>query len=571
MITSIQQYTVLKLLLIPSSCAHTYFLCRKFIITRDSIDNPTMSSSPSPPVLEDSKGGAPTVDSRSSVRGFGQVVHLVGDGAQLSLMQACRSFCPALCWCLLFSLGVIMAGFDPQLIGTLVAIPSFQKDFGADIGDGTYVVPAQWQSAFNLGAPVGSVLGAFGVGIPLDRWGRKWTLAGCSIVSCISVAIQFSARSRAQLLVAELINGVAIGAYPVISPTYISETTPVVLRGPGAAFINLSYVIGQLVASGILAGTQARHDRLSYDIPFATQWIWPVLILVALPFCPESPYWLVQQGRDKDALASLKRLTTEDIDCSAILANIQQTTAIETSMSESVGFISLFQGPDLRRTIITTMVYVAQSLVGNYFVIGYAVYFFELAGLPTRAAFDLGVGLIAVGFVATCLSWPLIAAVGRRPIYFWGLFSLTVVLLLIGILDVVPNYNSPGNKIAWAQSSLMVIYNLFYGLTIGPLGYVIMCEASSTKLRSKTIAFSTTVNMAVSVALAVAIPYAINPDQGNMRGKLSFVFFGTAIPCLVWCWLCLPEMKGRSFAQIDLMFTNHVKTRDFRRYETDLL
>lgn len=60
----------------------------------------------------------------------------------------------------------------------------------------------------------------------------------------IAVAIQFSAQNKPQILVAELINGVVLGAYPVIAPTYISETTPVVLRGIGAAF-----------------GTLIRHNR----------------------------------------------------------------------------------------------------------------------------------------------------------------------------------------------------------------------------------------------------------------------------------------------------------------------
>lgn len=185
-----------------------------------------------------------------------------------TVTQAFKLFRPAIGWCFLFSLGVVMAGFDPQLVGALVAIPTFQRDFGIPY-EGGYLVPAQWQSAFNLGVPVGQVVGAYGVGYPLEKLGRRWTLAIGCVISIIVVAIQFSAQNRPQLLVAELINGCVLGAFPVIAPTYISETTPVVLRGIGAAFVNLSFVIGQLVASGVLAGTQSRSDRWSYDIPFA--------------------------------------------------------------------------------------------------------------------------------------------------------------------------------------------------------------------------------------------------------------------------------------------------------------
>lgn len=209
---------------------------------------------------------------------------------ELSLKDAFRLYPKAIAWSFLFSLGVIMAGFDPQLVGTLIAIPRFQHDFGIQLADGSFVVQAQWQSAFNLGVPVGQVIGSFGVGYPLEKIGRRWTLACCCMITCLAVALQTSAQNRPQILIAELINGVVLGAYPVIAPTYISEVTPVVFRGIAAAFVNLSFVIGQLVASGVLAGCQTREDRWAYDIPFAIQLIFPLIILALLPFCPESPW-----------------------------------------------------------------------------------------------------------------------------------------------------------------------------------------------------------------------------------------------------------------------------------------
>ena len=482
----------------------------------------------------------------------------------LGVREAFRLYSPAIGWSFLFSMGVITAGFDPQLVGTLVAIPSFQRDFGRPYQD-SYVVEAKWQSAFNLGVPIGQVVGSFGAGYPLERIGRRWTLAICCIISCVAVAIQFSAQNKPQILVAELINGVVLGAYPVIAPTYISEVTPVVLRGIGAAFVNLSFVIGQLVASGVLAGTQARADRWSYDIPFACQWIFPLAILVALPFCPESPWWLVRRGEIAKAERALSRLTRPSIDRKSLLANIQQTTRLETEQSADVGFLECFKGTNLRRTIISTMVYAIQPLAANFLVIGYAVYFFTLAGLQTAQAFNLGVGLLALGFVGTCLSWPLIAKYGRRSIYNYGLVCLTLIVLLVGVLDVLPNYSTNSN-IPWAQSSMMVIYNFVYDLTIGPVCFVIISETSSAKLRGKTIAFSTAVNALINIACAVGIPYGLNPDAGNLRGKLAFVFLGTTVPCVIWCFLALPEAKGRTFEELDLMFERRVPTKHFKSY-----
>lgn len=82
----------------------------------------------------------------------------------LSVRDAFTAYRPAIGWAFVFSLGVIMAGFDPQLVGTLIAMPRFHHDFGIELPDGSYVVQAKWQSAFNLSVPVGQVLGAFSVG-----------------------------------------------------------------------------------------------------------------------------------------------------------------------------------------------------------------------------------------------------------------------------------------------------------------------------------------------------------------------------------------------------------------------
>lgn len=485
----------------------------------------------------------------------------------LSLRDAFMQYRKSIAWSFVFSLGVIMAGFDPQLVGTLIAIPRFQKDFGVELSDGSFVVQAQWQSAFNLGVPVGQVIGAFGIGIPLKMFGRRWTLAGCCCVTMITIALQTSSQNRPQILIAELINGVALGAYPVIAPTYISEVTPVVFRGIAAAFVNLSFVIGQLVASGVLAGCQGRGDRWAYDIPFATQLIFPLIILAALPFCPESPWWLVRNGNLDKAQRALQRLTSSSVDRNALLAHIQLTTLLEDMEIDNGSFADCLKKSDLRRTIICTMVYAIQPLIGNFLVIGYAVYFFELAGLEASDSFNLGVGLLGVGFVGTILSWPLLGHFGRRTIYNYGACILTVLVLLIGVLDVVPGYGTTNTGVVWAQCSLMVVYNFFYDLTIGPLCFVYLSEVSSAKLRDKTIAIATTVNALINVAEAVGIPYALNPDQGDLRGKLAFVFFGVTLPCLVWCFLALPETKGRTFEELDIMFQRKVPTKRFADYQ----
>ena len=121
----------------------------------------------------------------------------------------------------------------------------------------------------------------------------------------------------------------------------------------------------------------------------AIQWIWPVAILCGLAFAPESPYWLIRQGRKEDAKKSLIRLTSAknrpDID--QLLLGIEQTDLLEQELEKSASYLECFKGRNLVRTEISIMVYLIQVIAGNP-LIGYANYFFEQAGLPTQQAFN---------------------------------------------------------------------------------------------------------------------------------------------------------------------------------------
>jgi hypothetical protein len=121
----------------------------------------------------------------------------------------------------------------------------------------------------------------------------------------------------------------------------------------------------------------------------AVQWIWPVVILVGLPFSPESPYWLIRQGRREDARKSLMALTSKkhrpDID--QILLGIEHTDLLEQELNTSTSYMDCFKTINIVRTEISVMVYLIQVIGGNP-LIAYANYFFEQAGLATSDAFN---------------------------------------------------------------------------------------------------------------------------------------------------------------------------------------
>ncbi|KAK1830199.1 general alpha-glucoside permease [Podospora conica] len=481
----------------------------------------------------------------------------------LGFLETCKLYPAAIGWSAFVSLGIIMLAFDPQLLGNLYATPQFRKDFGYLYnGDVGYIISAPWQMGLSMGNPVGQVVGALVAGYPMEQYGRKLTFSACVLLTTGLICIQVFARSLEVLLVGELLGGLVLGCYAVIAPAYSSEVCPMAIRDILTSYVNLCFVMGQLLANIICAGTSRLDDHWAYSIPFAMQWFWCIIIIPGLFFVPESPWWLVRKGRLDEAETVLRRLASPKVDIQQNLLAIIETDGLEQKLEMGSTYWDCFRGVNRRRTEISIGVYCTQVLSGVC-LISYAIYFFQLAGLPTEDAFSMGIGLLAVGFLGTVLSWPLILRYGRRTIYNTGLLCLIAMQLAIGILDCVPGHPTP---VVWAQSYLMLAWNFVYDLSIGPVCFVIIAEASATRVRSKSIALATAAQGALGCVMTVAIPYLINPDQMDMRGKLGFFFAGSGGLCLVWAFLEVPETKGRTYEELDILFERGVKAREFARY-----
>lgn len=113
----------------------------------------------------------------------------------------------------------------------------------------------------------------------------------------------------------------------------------------------------------------------------------------------------------------------------------------------------------------------------------------------------------------------------------------------------------------------MDIWTFVYQLTVGPICFVIISEISSTRLRGRTIAIATAVQAAANIIFTVAMPYILNSDQANWRGKTGFLFGGISLICCIWCWIRLPESRGRTFEELDILFDRKVPARQFDKYD----
>ena len=487
---------------------------------------------------------------------------------RMSVGEAFRLYPKAICFSAILSLAIIMEGYDTSLLGSFYAYPEFQERFGVRLADGSYQVTSQWQSGLQNGAQIGEILGLMVAGIIAERFGYKKTMFGALVLMIGCVFLLFFAQNVGMLFAGEILCGIPWGAFQTLTTTYAAEVSPIVLRPYLTTYVNMCWVIGQLISAGVLRGLLGRTDQWAWRIPYAIQWIWPVPIIVGVVFAPESPWWLVRKGRAEDAKKALLGLTSRTETNWSIddtIALMIHTNEHEKSISAGLRYWDCFRGVDLRRTEIVSCVWMIQVFCGIWYG-GNVVYFLEQAGFDATKSFDFGVGENAIAVCGTLCSWFVMQRVGRRTLYLWGLAILFVILVAIGFMGI-PAAGPPA--VGWASGALLVVFVFTYDITIGPVCYCLVSEIPSTRLRIKSVIIARNCYNVASIVANFLNPPILNPSAWNLRGKGGFIWCGFCLICFVWSYFRLPEPKGLTPPEMDVLFEQKVSARNFSKVKAE--
>lgn len=77
-------------------------------------------------------------------------------------------------------------------------------------------------------------------------------------------------------------------------------------------------------------------------------------------------------------------------------------------------------------------------------------------------------------------------------------------------------------------------------------------------------------NTSAGCLVTQLIPFLINPSNANLGGKVAFVFFAPSLICSVYLFFCFPEMKGRSYLELEDMFQKGLPARKFKDYKCEV-
>ncbi|KAF2109781.1 putative hexose carrier protein [Lophiotrema nucula] len=479
--------------------------------------------------------------------------------------DAVKSHPKACFWAFIMCFTIVMESFDMFLNGNFVAQTAFKNRYGVYVEGSGYTIPTKWQSALFQSGQCGAFIGVFAAGPITNRLGYRWTTLLALVLMNATIFISFFADSLAVLTIGQAFEGVPWGLFIANSPAYASEIVPLSLRGACTATLQMSWSIGGIVVAAITYAYNKRSDQWAWRVPLALQWLFPTPLMVLIWFAPESPWWLIRKGRKQEALHSIKRLGNLKTQPEEVLAMMDRTVEIEKQLGGSPTLLDLVKGTDLRRTIITCLMYASQNFAGNL-IANQATFFFEQAGMSTDFSFQLNLINSCLQFIANTLAWFLTAWFGRRTIYLWGTATNITFLMILGICASIAQNKSTN----YAQACLGVIISFVYALALGPISYTIIAETSSVRLRALSTGVGRAAYYVAEIPMIYLASRMLNPSGWNLAGKCGYIWGGTACVCWVMAFFFLPELKHRSYRETDILFNRKVPARKFKSTVVDI-
>ena len=403
-------------------------------------------------------------------------------------------------------------------------------------------------SGLLFGAAIGSFLG----GRIADAKGRRKVLlmlagifffaaVGCSIAPTAEVLIGF-----------RFILGLAVGGASVTVPAYLAEMSPAENRGQMVTQNELMIVTGQLCAFvlnaiiGVVFGETAhvwRYMLVIASLPAVVLWFGMLVM-------PESPRWLVMQGRVSEAMEVLTKARDERraiAELNEIQDNIAQETAGKTTLSD-------LATPWVRRIVFIAMgVAVCQQISGVNSIMYYGTQILTKSGFSTEAALIGNIANGVISVLATFFGIWMMGRHGRRPLLMTGQIGTMVCLCLIGVfsslLDGTP-------ALPFVVLSLTVSFLFFQQGFLSPITWLLLSELFPVRLRGMGMGAAVLCLWLANFVVGLSFPVMM---EGFGLSSTFFIFAGVGLLGLLFSYNCVPETRGRSLEQIEKDFRSHGK------------
>ncbi|KAL3533826.1 hypothetical protein ACH5RR_007347 [Cinchona calisaya] len=421
-----------------------------------------------------------------------------------------------------------------------------------------------------------SLLGAAAAGRTSDWIGRRYTIVFAGAIFFAGAILMGFATNYAFLMVGRFVAGIGVGYALMIAPVYTAEVSPVSSRGFLTSFPEVFINFGVLLGYVSNYAFSKLPPNLGWRFMLGIGAIPSVLLGLGVLAMPESPRWLVMQGRLGDAKRVLDKISESFQESQERLADIKQVAGIPQDCNDDVVSVpkressgsgvwrELFVHPTpsvLHILIAALGIHLFQQASGIDAVVLYSPRIFEKAGITKNK--DKLLATIAVGFTKTSfilVSTFTLDKIGRRILLLSSCGGLVVSLMGLGIgLTIIDHFKHEKQTWAIALCITCALSSVAtFSMGMGPIAWVYSSEIFPLRLRAQGCSMGVAVNRFTSGIVLITF---ISLYKAISIGGAFFLYTGIAIMAWIFFYTLLPETRGRSLEEMEELFGTFFKWR----------
>ncbi|CAI0380903.1 unnamed protein product [Linum tenue] len=461
------------------------------------------------------------------------------------------------------AMGGVIFGYDIGISGGVTSMEPFLKKFfrqvytkmKQDTEVSNYCkFDSQLLTSFTSSLYVAGLVASFFASWLTKSRGRKPSILLGGAAFLAGAALGGAASNIYMLIFGRVLLGVGVGFANQAVPLYLSEMAPPRYRGAINNGFQLSVGIGVLAANLINFGTEKIRSGYGWRISLSMAAVPAAILTVGAIFLPETPSSLIQLTNDKDRARRLLQRVRGTSEVQSELADLIEASELSKSIDHNP-FRKILEVNYRPQLVMAVAIPFFQQVTGINVIAFYAPLLFRTIGMGESASLMSAILTGAVGIATTFLSMVIVDRVGRRPLFLFGGVLMLVSQVLVGAIMAAElgDHGGIGKGYAVAVIVLIGFYVAGFGVSWGPLGWLVPSEIFSLEIRSA----GQSIVVAVSFLFTFVVAQTFLSMLCHLKAGIFFFFGGWVVVMTVFVYLLLPETKGLPIEKMGDVWREH--------------
>ncbi|KAM0324480.1 hypothetical protein ACHAPQ_008339 [Fusarium lateritium] len=425
----------------------------------------------------------------------------------------------------------------------------------------------EWMQGFTNGAPYlcSALIGCWTSPILNKYTGRRGTIFISCAISTITGFWMACTTSLGNFIAARLMLGFAVGAKSSTTPVYSAESTPKNIRGALTMMWQMwtafGIALGFVVCVAFEKVTIIGGENSPWRWMMASTSIPPLIVMLQVYFCPESPRWYMERGRYDKAFRSVRKLRFSSVQATRDMYYAYKLLEIERGEREGRNLLKEFFTVRRNRRAAQSAWFCMfmQQFCGVNVIAYYSTSIFRDGGYSLSEALLVSMGGGIINFLFAIPAIYTIDTFGRRNLLLVTFPLMAACLFFTGGVFNIPESNRDP-RIACITTGLY-LFMAVYSPGLGPVPFTYSAEAFPLHIRDIGMASSTAITWGFNFIISFTWP-ALRRSFGDTG---AFSWYGAwNIFGWVFCYFLLPETKNLTLEELDNVFS--VSNREHAAY-----